>query len=604
MLFYGRIDCSADFMFLTGKLKITMRKIHYIVLFLGVCMFAACATQQNAMSESKTRKEQEQIDPQAANKLTAVFIEASKEKILGNFSKAMDLYQKCVELDPSHAPSLYEMARIYRMQGSNNDALMMAEKAVEIDSDNKWYNLMLASLYEQTGQISNAIKVFESLQLLYPENTGFMYEIAMLYLKENRFDDALAIYDKMERISGADEDIIIQKHKLYLMNEQPDKAVKEIEKLIKLYPGESRYYALLAELYLGQENYTKAIESLEKIRELDPQNPYIHITLAEYYFKTGKRNEALQELKKGFANPELEVEIKFQVLFTYYSDDEMHGDYKDHVAELSEILISTHPGDARPYSLKADLLIQDENYEEARKTFRKVLEIDNSKYFMWETLLRLNAILQDNEAMRDESLQAISLFPLQPLPYLFAGLAYYQLENYQDAIQMFNSGKDLVADDDELLTDFLMHLGDIYSKIKQHEASDAAYEEALALDAENAYVLNNYSYFLSLRKERLEYAKTMSRKSNELSPDNKHYQDTYGWIMYQMGNYEEAKIWIKKSMENNASEDAVVLEHYGDVLYKLGNTEEALIYWEKALELGGEVTEHLEQKVKEGILYE
>ncbi|MBE0662340.1 MAG: tetratricopeptide repeat protein [Bacteroidales bacterium] len=579
-----------------------MSRTQYILLLFGILMLSACGASKTSVVEPKTQSAI--TDPRQAEKVTAIFIDANKEKLLGNFRQAMTLYQQCLSIDPNHAPSMYEMARLFRMQGNFNEALGFSEKSVEIDPDNKWYNLMLASLYEQSGQVPKAILIFERLQSAKPNEIEFLHQTAMLYLKENRLADAIKVYDKIENITGSDEDILMQKQKLYLMNNEPDKAVAEIEKLIAMYPGESRYYALLSELYLDMDNYPKAIESLEKIRELDPQNPYIHITLAEYYFKTGDRGQAYTELKQGFANPNLDVEIKFQVLFTYYTDEDIHNDYEDQVTELSEILIIAHPTDARPLSLKADLLIREEKYEEARQIFRQVLEIDNSQYFFWETLLRLDAMLQDNEALITESLEAIQLFPLQPLPYQFAGLAYYQLGNYDEAIKMFYAGKDLVVDDDELLVEFYMHLGDSYSKMKQHESSDAAFDQALDLDAENPYVLNNYSYYLSLRKEQLEKAKEMSAKSLEISPGNKHYLDTYGWILYQMGNYEEARVWIEKALENNATEDAVVLEHLGDVYYKLGMKDDALRYWKQALDLGGEITEFLEKKVTDGILYE
>lgn len=579
-----------------------MKTHQYIILLSGISLTLACGTQKKAVVEDKSTQQTELKDPYQAQKVTAIFIDANKERILGNFKQAMNIFRQCLSIDPDHAPSMFEMARLYHMQGSMNDALHLADRAVEIDPENKWYKLMLASLYKQSDQINAAITIFEKLKLLYPEEVEFMYEIALLYLKENRFADAIAMYEKIERIKGSDKSIIIQKKKLYLMNNQPEKAIEEIEKLIRMYPGESRYYALLAELYMGLDDFDKSIETLRKISELDPQNPYIHITLAEYYFKVGERDRAFEELKNGFANPDLEIEIKFQVLFTYYIDDQ--GDYEEQIFELNEILISTHPNDTRPYSLKADMLIREEKYEEAREVFRKVLEIDKSQYFKWETLLRLNAILVDTQALHDESLKAIALFPLQPLPYLFAGLTYFQLDDYPEAIKMFNKGKDLVVDDDELLAEFYMHLGDTYSKTNQNAASDAAFDQSLLLDPDNPHVLNNYSYYLALRKERLKEAKKMSAKSLEIDPENMHYLDTYGWILYQMGKYEEAKIWIEKSIENNASENAVVLEHLGDVLYKLGEKQDAIRYWEKALELGGDTTEFLEKKVKEGTIYE
>jgi tetratricopeptide (TPR) repeat protein len=87
-------------------------------------------------------------------------------------------------------------------------------------------------------------------------------------------------------------------------------------------------------------------------------------------------------------------------------------------------------------------------------------------------------------------------------------------------------------------------------------------------------------------------------------PGNPSFQDTYGWILYKMGKYQEAKSWIEKSMAGGSSNSAVVLEHYGDVLYKLGSTEKALEFWIKAKNAGEEGSEFLEKKINEKKLYE
>jgi len=581
-----------------------MRLYQNILLALIILLALSCGSTRSTAVATGSAEKSETRDNRIAERVTSLFIDATKERILGNFRQAITLYHQCLSLNPNHDPSLYELARLYRMQGGVIEALGFAEKAAKIDPENKWYNLLLASLYDQSGQTTKAIRVFEKLHQQNPGDLEFMHQMAMLLMKENRFADAIRVYDKIERISGPDEDIILQKQNLYLLNNQPDKAIAETERLTQIYPAEGRYYAMLAELYMDLGNYQKAIENLEKIRELDPDNPYIHITLAEYYFKTSQRNLAFEELKKGFENRGLDIEIKLQAIYAFYTSEEIYGEYFHQVEVLANVLEAVYPADIRPHMLKADLYIQAENFREARESFRKVIALDNSRFFIWETLLRINATLQDTIALRDESLEAIQLFPLQPLPYLFAGLAYDQLGDNNQAIKMLNAGKEFVVDDNEMLGEFYLYLGDIYNKTEQFEASDNAFEQALAIDPDNAIALNNYSYYLALRKTRLEEAKRMSARSLEISPNNKHYLDTYGWILYQMGDYEEARTWIEKSIENNASNDAVVLEHLGDVLYKLGEVETALLYWKKALEIGGDVSRFLEKKVQDGKLYE
>jgi len=119
---------------------------------------------------------------------------------------------------------------------------------------------------------------------------------------------------------------------------------------------------------------------------------------------------------------------------------------------------------------------------------------------------------------------------------------------------------------------------------------------------DNVVVLNNYSYYLSLREKDLEKAERMSKQCVELSPNQPTYQDTYGWVLYKLKRFNEAKEWLQKAVEGDGK-SPVVIEHYGDVLYQLNQKKEALEYWKKAKNTGGD-SELLNKKVSEGVLYE
>jgi tetratricopeptide (TPR) repeat protein len=264
--------------------------------------------------------------------------------------------------------------------------------------------------------------------------------------------------------------------------------------------------------------------------------------------------------------------------------------------------VNTHPEDPKAYSIYGDLLLQDKRYAEARDAFRKVISIDSTRYLVWEQLLFAESELNDNLAMASESERALQIFPQQPLLYLFAGASNFQLKDYGKAARFFRTGAGFVVANDKMLAQFYSYLGDTYFQLKDHQASDEAYERSLAIDPANSLVLNNFAYYLSLRGENLERALEMAARSMELDPGNGANQDTYGWVLFKLGRYEEAKTWIGKAIENR-EESAVVLEHYGDVLYKLGDIKEAVKYWEKALNLG-EGSEFLEKKVRDKTYYD
>ena len=89
-----------------------------------------------------------------------------------------------------------------------------------------------------------------------------------------------------------------------------------------------------------------------------------------------------------------------------------------------------------------------------------------------------------------------------------------QLRNYNKAIDAFNDGLEFVYDNKKMMLEFYSNLGDAYQYTGQYEKSDKAYEDALKIDPDNAYVLNNYSYYLSLRKEKLEQEAEKQHQEN------------------------------------------------------------------------------------------
>ncbi len=523
--------------------------------------------------------------------------------MLGNYIEAAKLYEKCLEMNPNDDASLYELSKINLMENNTEEALVQIRRATEIDPYNSYYLVLYANVLQAFEKYGEAAKVYQQLIELSPLNLDYYNQLAVSYLYEGKSMDAIKVYNDLEQKIGITEEFSMKKQSIYLQEKKVDKAVMEIEKLIDQYPTETKYYAILAELCLSNGMNKKAEEAYAKIAEIDPDNPYIHISLADFYRKNGNKGQAFEELKIGFANPNLDIDSKVQILINYYTVTEIYEDLKDQALELSEILIETHPDDPKAYSMYGDFLYQDKRLEESRDAFRMVISLDSSKYLVWEQLLFVESEINDIDAMLEESLQTIELFPEQPLPYLFAGGAYSQKKEWEKCVTVLNKGLYFVVNNILMEAQFYAYLGDAYNQLGDDPKSDEAYDNVLKLDPDNDYVLNNYAYYLSLRNENLEKAAEMAKRATELKPNSPANQDTYGWVLYKMGNYTEAEIWIGKSIENEEEASGVLLEHYGDVMWQLGNTEKAYVYWLKAKEKG-EGSDFLDQKIEEKKLIE
>lgn len=177
------------------------------------------------------------------------------------------------------------------------------------------------------------------------------------------------------------------------------------------------------------------------------------------------------------------------------------------------------------------------------------------------------------------------------------------MKKNEQAITYLETGLDFALENKALKAQFYASIGDAYHSNKQKEEAYAAYDKSLKIEPSNVYVLNNYSYYLSLDKNQLEKAAEMASLANKIAPNEPSFEDTYGWVLFQQGKYKDAKVWIERAYQNGGKDSGVIVEHLGDVAAMLGNKEEAITYWKKAKELGVE-SQFIEQKINDGIYYD
>jgi Flp pilus assembly protein TadD len=126
-------------------------------------------------------------------------------------------------------------------------------------------------------------------------------------------------------------------------------------------------------------------------------------------------------------------------------------------------------------------------------------------------------------------------------------------------------------------------LGAIYERQKLFDRAEAEFKKVLAVDPENAAVLNYYGYMLGDLGIRLDEARAMVQKALVAEPYSGAYLDSMGWIYYKQGKYTEAEATLRKAVERE-SHDPTIHSHLGDVYAKTGRGELASAEWERSLE--------------------
>lgn len=530
------------------------------------------------------------------------FIEGEKFFMLEDYAKALELFTLSLDIDPGNAGVHYKIAQILAESGDFTKALLHSQEAIKLDKANKYYYLLSAEIQTNLSNFQEAAELYETMLSAIPNTESYMFDLAALYIYQDKLDNALEVYNKAENHFGVLEEITYQKQQIYIQQGKIDLAIQEGQKLIDAYPEESAYKLTLAEVLISNKKEDEAIPYLEAVLRDNPNNAQASVRLSEIYRRSGQTEKAMESLRSAFSNPSLNVNAKVQLLAGYISQLP-NAELEPLAIELADNLVTAHPDNVDAYAIAGDLEFKLGNRTKARDHYIKALGLDESNYNLWQNVISLELELEDYKMAASHAEQAIEFFPNQALLYYFAGTAQLMTREYRQATNNLEAGRKFAQADSDLSSYFNGQLGDAYNGMKEYAKSDAAYEEALKFNPENDHVLNNYSYYLSLRKENLERALELSSQLVEKHPDNGTYLDTHAWVHYVAGNYKEAKHFLERAIQDEASLSGTIVEHYGDVLYKLGDVDQAVGQWQKASELK-DASDLIEKKIADRKLYE
>ena len=307
------------------------------------------------------------------------------------------------------------------------------------------------------------------------------------------------------------------------------------------------YYQGLCLYSVG--DYEGAAAVMSRAVEIDPSNAWYKETLAGLYLNIGKTEEAMEL----YGDLKLAKPSKYPDLFTNSLAADAYRlkrDYPSFFKALTALVQDENADDEMKYkSLMSSLGGFDS------RTFNSLLtQLDSLMLRYCEAeprsvhahTLRMEIAVNrdDNATIIDECYRLIELYP----------------------------------DDPDQQVTYLSIIGDTLHAEGKESKAFKIYEQALKTDPGYCPVLNNYAYYLSLKKCRLRKAERMSRITIEKEPDNATYLDTYGWILFLRGKAKEAKPYFKHAMIYGGKESAVILQHYSEVLAKLGETDLAKYY--------------------------
>ncbi|HXO05362.1 MAG TPA: tetratricopeptide repeat protein [Candidatus Sulfotelmatobacter sp.] len=546
-----------------------------------------------------------------------------------------------LKIDPDNVNAHRLLARIYVRTLSDSGAGEAQKenlgKAVEqfqailkIQPDDTYSALWLARLYRFENKHDEAEKVLRATVNRDPSNSAALEQLSQLLVDEGRSQEAITLLTQAAGDS-ASPDVYDLLGDAYAQSKDYAKSEDAYRKAVAEDPDDPTHVHGLAQALMSQEKFAEALEQYKRLSELEPGTWENYLRMSELYRRLGQYNEGESALLRAKQLSPGNLEVLYNEALLY----EEQGRYDDAVKILNEAISGVKnqtaatgtPGGAGAegsnvsalailYEQLGHAYMAQENYPGAIRTFEEMGKLGPEVQKRAEMLL-IDAYRQSRDldraiaeakkgletSPRDQGL-TVTLAMLygeksetEAATKLLNGLLqgndgdqgiYVDIaqvqergRKYADAEQSAQKAEQMAHDNGDKETTWFM-LGAIYEREKKFDQAEEQFRKVLAVNPNNAAVLNYYGYMLADRSVRLEEATAMIQKAVTLDPNNGAYLDSLGWAYYKQNKLAEAEENLRKAADRQ-SHDPTILGHLGDVYMKLGQTARAIGLWERAL---------------------
>jgi tetratricopeptide (TPR) repeat protein len=577
-----------------------MNKKNSIWLLVAVWTLVSCGTVKSTREKPAVALAQSSLTPEQQRKYDYFFLEAMRLKEKKDYASAFGLLQHCLDIHPNAASALYEVSQYYMFLRQVPQGQEALEKAVANAPDNYWYSQGLASLYQQQNELDKAVTLLEQMVVRFPAKQDPLFNLLDLYGRQEKYDEVISTLNRLEKRMGKNEQLSMEKFRIYLQMKDDKKAFQEIESLVQEYPMDMRYQVILGDVYLQNGKKQEAYDVYQKVLAAEPDNPMAIFSMASYYKQTGQEELYQQQLDTLLLNKKVTPDTKVGVMRQMIVENEQADKDSTQIIALFDRIMKQEQDDPQIPMLYAQYLLSKKMESESVPVLEQVVDLDPTNKAARMMLIGAAVKKEDYKQIIKVCEPGIEATPDALEFYYYLAVAYNQAEKPDSVISICTRALEHKTADGkkEIVSEFYSILGDMYHTQKQMKEAYAAYDSALVYNPSNIGALNNYAYYLSVERRDLDKAEEMSYKTVKAEPNNATYLDTYAWILFEKGNYAEARIYIDNAMKSEGGDKSdVIVEHCGDIYYMTGDVDGALTYWKKALEMGSE-SKTLKQKIE------
>lgn len=568
-----------------------MRVLFTLLCVTAISLSVLAGSRRNKTSEGDLRRYQQ------------LYLESVCQREAGNKVAQYRLLERAVKVNPNGAEAYFDLAQMAARTAMPVPILQYLAKAHSLVPSNKDYTFeyarcLLSSVDERGIELMTTLTHDEEMR-----EDAYM-ELCSYFQWQQDYDGLCQTLEQWRPIKADDE--FISSRKLYsaMSLGRLDEALLIADTLMQRNPAHAMQYKVTkGEILLGLNREQEALDIYHTLDADEATNPGAQILLYKYALKTSDKQLESQILRNIIVNPDMAMHTREAALHQYMESAPANG-REGRRDTLLTLLLPLPETDA---TLFADMLAQLSKEDTPDSlymlVFNKMLEINPADEYARISLMQIALRNDDYTEVERLCTDGLKENPKQPLFYFFGGAGMMTAKNYEEALQLFERGRQYISSDTntELVSSYYGSYGDALHQLGRNAEAYAMYDSALVYNNGNEMCLNNYAYFLALDNEQLDKAERMSAYTVESRPEEATFLDTYAWILFLKGDYEKAREYIDKALQHIADreedDNSSLYDHAGDIYYHLGLTAVAVGYWQEALKMNPENADLIKKKI-------
>lgn len=308
---------------------------------------------------------------------------ASVHRSLDRFGKAVEFFQKVLQILPENGETWGAMGHCYLMMDELQKAYTAYQQALYHLPNPKepklWYGIGI--LYDRYGSLEHAEEAFASVVRMdpnYEKANEIYFRLGIIYKQQNKFEASLEcfryiltnpprpltevdiwfqighVYEQQKDFASAKDayekvlaenpshaKVLQQLGWLYHQSnagfQNQERAIQFLTKSLESDPNDSQSWYLLGRAYMAGQNYNKAYEAYQQAVYRDGKNPTFWCSIGVLYYQINQFRDALDAYSRAIRlNPYIS-EVWFDLGSLYESCNNQLSDAIDAYARAADL---------------------------------------------------------------------------------------------------------------------------------------------------------------------------------------------------------------------------------------------------------------------------